>query len=283
MRVKITADSTCDLSRDLIDQYEIGIAPLYVIMNGKAYRDGVEIIPQDVFDFARKMGMVPTTAAVNTEDYRAFFAEQLAGHDGLVHFTISSDMSCCYQNACLAAQEMDNVFVVDSRNLSSGIGHLALDAALLAEEGRTAREIFDELERKKERLDVSFVLDTLEYLHMGGRCSSVAALGANLLGLKPCIEVRNGTMGVGKKYRGHLDRCLQKYVAERLSDPQSVDESRIFITDSGVSAEYFEKVLNAVQQHVNFREVIHTRAGCTISSHCGPNCLGILFYRKQKV
>lgn len=280
MSVKITADSTCDLSREWIERYGIEIAPLCVVLDGKAYLDGIEITPDEVFAKTEESGKIGSTAAVNVEDYRALFQKHLKDHDGLVHFTISSDMSSCYQNACVAAGEFENVFVVDSESLSTGIGHLVLDAAEMAEQGASAKGIFDALEEKKKHLDVSFVLNTLAYLRMGGRCSSVAALGANLLGLKPCIEVKNGKMGVGKKYRGQLDHCLQKYVADRLSDAESVDPRRIFITDSGVSDEIFEAVSAEVLRHVSFEQVIHTRAGCTVSNHCGPNCLGILFYRK---
>lgn len=280
MSVKITADSTCDLSREWIERYEIEIAPLCVVLDGKAYLDGIEITPDEVFARAEKSGKIGSTAAVNVEDYRALFQKHLKNHDGLVHFTISSDMSSCYQNACVAAGEFENVYVVDSESLSTGIGHLVLDAAEMAGQGASAKEIFDALEKKKKHLDVSFVLNTLAYLRMGGRCSSVAALGANLLGLKPCIEVKNGRMGVGRKYRGQLDHCLQKYVADRLSDAESVDPRRIFITDSGVSDEIFNAVSAEVLRHVPFAQVIHTRAGCTVSNHCGPNCLGILFYRK---
>lgn len=280
MSVRISADSTCDLSRDLIDQFDIGIAPLYVVLNGEARRDGIDITPKDVFSNVAGGGKPASTSAVNVEDYRRFFASRLEKGEGVVHFTISSDMSSCYQNACIAAKEFQNVFVVDSRNLSTGIGHLTLDAAHMAQQGCSAFEIAQTMENRKEKLDVSFVIDTLEYLRLGGRCSSLAAMGANLLSLKPCIEVRDGQMRVGKKYRGHLDRCLVKYVTERLSDPSTIDCSRIFITDSGVSNEIFEQVRTAVLRCAPFQEVLHTRAGCTISNHCGPNCLGILFYRK---
>lgn len=280
MNIRISADSTCDLSQDLIRRYRIGIAPLYVVLDGRAYRDGVEITPEKVFDHVRAGGGIGSTAAVNVEDYRTFFGAARGSCDGIVHFTISSDMSSCYQNACIAAKELDNVFIVDSRSLSTGIGHLVLDAAMMAEKGRSAEEIFRAMEEKKNKLDVSFVVDTLDYLRMGGRCGALAALGANLLSLKPSIEVRDGAMGVGKKYRGMLQKCLEKYVSDRLKDPSCVDGERIFITDSGVPDAVYEAVRARVLECVPFREVIHTRAGCTISNHCGPNCLGILFYRK---
>ena len=280
MGVKISADSTCDLSQGLIDAHQIGITPLYIVMQNQTYMDGVEITREDLFRKVAETGKIGSTAAVNVEDYEKFFAEAKKTHDGVVHFTISSDMSSCYQNACIAARDFENVYVVDSRNLSSGIGHLAVDAAIMAENGATAEEIFRAMEEKKSRLDVSFVINTLEFLKMGGRCSSLAALGANMLGLKPCIEVRDGKMSVCKKYRGHLERCLQKYVADRLSEPDTIEPSRIFITDSGVPDEMVKMVEEEIRKHVAFDEIIHTYAGCTVSNHCGPNCLGILFYRK---
>ncbi len=157
-----------------------------------------------------------------------------------------------------------------------------LDAAEMAGRGCCAEEIFRAMEAKKARLDVSFVVDTLDYLRLGGRCSALAALGANLLSLKPCIEVREGVMGVGKKYRGRLEHCLSKYVADRLANPDEINDSRLFITDSGVSDGLYQAVRAEVDRHMAFREVLHTRAGCTISNHCGPNCLGLLFYKKDK-
>jgi len=280
MKVRITADSTCDLSKELLAEYCVDTVPLYVMLNGESYRDGVGISPDDIFAYVGNGGSIATTSAANVEDYTEFFARRRPDCDGIVHFTISSEISSSYQNACLAAGEFENVFVVDSRNLSTGIGQLVLDAVLMSREGMTAKDIFETVEEKKNRLDVSFVLNTLEYLRKGGRCSALAALGANLLNLKPCIAVRDGKMGVGKKYRGHLERCLVKYVEDRLADPATVDDTRVFITDSGMPEEIRELVRETVLRCVPFKEVLHTRAGCTISNHCGPKCLGILFFRK---
>ncbi len=201
-------------------------------------------------------------------------------YDSIIHFTISSDMSSCYQNACAAAELTGKVYVVDSRSLSTGIAHLALDAAEMARAGMEASQIKAELDRRKEKLDVSFVLSTLEYLSKGGRCSAVAAFGANLLKIRPCIEVKNGRMGVGKNYRGNFDKCLAQYVQDKLAEAGTPDTRRIFITDSGAEDETWTAVRNELLKYAPFEEIIHTRAGCTISSHCGPGCLGILFYRK---
>ena len=280
MKIKITADSTCDLSPELIQRAGVAIVPLTVTVEGKSYLDGVEIDPATMLDMTEKSGGVGSTSAVNTAQYMDVFSGLLREYDAIVHFTISSEMSACYQNACLAAEELGNVFVVDSRNLSTGIGHLVLDAAELAAEGVPADEIRRILEERREKLDVSFVLSTLEYLRRGGRCTTVAALGANLLKLHPCIVVKDGTMGVGKKYRGNIQSCLVSYVRDKLSEPDTVDPRRVFITDSGFDEETRALVEKTVRECVPFEEVYHTRAGCTVSCHCGPGCLGILFYRR---
>ncbi len=280
MKVKITADSTCDLSPELVERYGITIVPLTVTVDGKSYLDGVEIDPETMLNMTEASGGVAATAAVNIQQYTDIFTPILREYDEIVHFTISSEMSACYQNACITAEELGNVYVVDSRNLSTGIGHLVLDACLLAEEGRDAASIKAELDERQKKLDVSFVLTTLEYLRRGGRCTAVAALGANMLKLHPCINVVDGRMGVGKKYRGNMQSCLVQYVKDKLADPDSVDPRRVFITDSGFDEQTRDLVEKTVRECVPFAEVYRTRAGCTVSCHCGPGCLGILFYRK---
>lgn len=280
MKIQITADSTCDLTPALAERHHITITPLWVTCGGKTYQDGVDITPDGLYEKIRASGELSSTAAVNVQTYLDVFSQALEDHDAVIHFTISSDMSSCYQNACIAAQELGRVWVVDSRSLSTGIAHLALDACEMAQAGMEPAEICAELERRRDKLDVSFVVDTLEYLRKGGRCSAVAALGANLLKLHPCIYVKDGAMGVGKKYRGKLADCLTAYVKERLADGQSVDTRRIFITDSGVSDAVRDQVEQTLRSLLPFQEIIRTRAGCTVSSHCGPGTLGILFYRK---
>ena len=276
MRIKITADSTCDLTAELVEQNQITITPLTVNCGAESFRDGVDITPDGLYEKIRATGTLASTAAVNVQEYMEAFSAALRDHDAVVHFTISSDMSACYQNACIAARELGNVYVVDSRNLSTGIGHLVLDGCQLAGSGMAPEDIQKELERRREKLDVSFVVDTLEYLRKGG----LAAMGANLLHLHPCIFVKDGAMGVGRKYRGKLIECVRAYVRDRLSEPDSVDPRRVFITDSGVSEDIRAAAEEEVRRAVAFQQIIHTRAGCTVSSHCGPGTLGILFYRK---
>lgn len=191
-------------------------------------------------------------------------------------------MSACYTSACIAAAELGNVFVIDSRNLSTGIGHLVLDAAIMAEQGeKTASEIFDIVNAETDKVESSFVIDTLKYLHKGGRCSALTALGANILKLKPCIEVTDGKMDVGKKYRGAFSHVILQYVRDRLEGRDDIDSRRIFITYAiGTPEDVASAVEQEIAKYVRFDEVIRTHAGCTISNHCGPVCLGILFFRK---
>lgn len=281
LRIRVSADSTCDLSPELLRSYDIETTPLYVVSGGKAYQDGLDICPDDIYKHVADGGEICSTAAVSVADYQEFFTTALLHHDAVIHFHISSDMSACYQNACIVASEAKGVYPIDSRSLSTGIGLLALDAAEMARQGMSAADIVFALEMKKEKLDVSFIPDTLAYLRKGGRCSALAAMGANLLHLKPCIEVRSGKMGVGKKYRGSTEKCLLQYVRDRLEGRDDVDLHRCILVESGgFDDALIERVKQEILRCQPFEQVHHTRAGCTISSHCGPTTLGVLFYRK---
>lgn len=278
MSIKITADSTCDLPQDLLEQYQISIVPLYVNLDGVVHRDGVDIVPGQIFDHVAGGGNLPTTAAINIADYTEFFAPLAAQHEAVIHINISQDFSSCHQNAVLAAGEFDNVFVVDSRNLSCGHGFVVLEAALAAARGEKAEDILPYLERLTARVDTTFVVDKLDYLAKGGRCSAVAALGANLLKLKPCIQVSDGKMGVAKKYRGNWDKVLLDYVKERVSGPTGINRDRIFLVHTRCDQGVVEAVRAALVGY-GFQDIYEATAGCTISSHCGPNTLGIIFLR----
>lgn len=281
MKVKISSDSVCDLSPELKEKYALDILPLYVVMDGKERRDGADIVPEDIYEHVAAGGDLCSTAAVSVADYIEFFGRQLESCDGIVHFCISASMSACYQNACIAAQEFENVYPIDSENLSTGIGLLVLEAIEMAEKGMSAAEIAEAINARREKVEASFVVDSITYLHKGGRCSSVAALGANLLSLKPCIEVIDGAMNAGKKYRGKIEKCLLQYVRERLEGREDIDWKRVFITHSGGFDEAFiQEVEDEVRKYGHFEEILHTRAGCTVSNHCGPKTLGILFCKK---
>ncbi|MDF2820351.1 MAG: domain protein DegV family [Clostridiales bacterium] len=279
-KIKITADSTNDLSPELILKYNIEIIPLYINIKNDSFRDGVDIVPSEIFNYFDNENILAKTSAVPVNDYITIFTKYINEGYRVIHINLSSEMSSSYQNACLAAEEVGNTYIIDSRNLSSGSGHIAILAAELAAKGHDVVDIVDKLNIYTSKVEASFIIDTLTYLHKGGRCSTLAQLGANLLKLKPCIEVVNGSMNVGKKYRGSLEKCLKAYVSERLENRIDIDLDRIFITHSGCNQEILQMVKAQIEATQNFKEVLITNAGCTISSHCGPNTLGILFIRK---
>lgn len=280
MNIKITSDSTCDLSAEQLQQHNIQLLPMCISMGDKLLRDGVEITPDDIYAHVDAGGDICTTSALNFTDYSDCFTPLSQEYDAVIHINISAEFSSCYQNAVLASQEFDNVYVVDSRNLSTGHGHVVLRAAELAESGMDVKDIVAELNNFTAKVDASFILSRLDYMKKGGRCSSVVALGANLLHLRPCIEVVNGKMQVGKKYRGSFEKCVDQYIRDRLAHPENLDLSRIFITHSGVADSALETTRRAVEDCASFQEILVTRAGCTVSSHCGPGTLGILFLHK---
>jgi len=281
LSVRVSADSTCDLSPELLQAYGIETLPLYVVMDGNAYKDGLELTPDELYAKVREAGKIGSTAAINVDEYLTFFTRMKENCDTLIHFTISSEMSSCFQNACIAAEEVGGVYVIDSRNLSTGIGLQVLRACELAQKGMAAEVIVSYMREMAGRVDATFIPESLEFLKMGGRCSAAAALGANLLRLKPCIQVREGKMLVGKKYTGSMENVLSKYVKDRLNNLEDLDLSRVFITHSGMSdPSIIDKVKDAVLAIAPFEDVQITRAGCTVSNHCGPNTLGVLFCKK---
>lgn len=275
--IRISADSTCDLSPEQLSRYDIGIIPLYISLGDESMKDGVEITAQTIFDYVSKTGQLPKTAAPSVADYLDFFRErQTSPNDILIHFTISSKFSSSYQNACIAAAEFENVTVIDSQNLSTGHGHAVMEAAVMKERGAPAEDIVKHVREIIPKIRASFVVDRLDYLYKGGRCSGVAALGANLLKLKPCIEVVNGEMKVGKKYRGTIDKVLPLYTADKLTG-KKMKKDLIFITHTGCSKEIVESVRNKINELYAFDEIVETVAGSTITSHCGQNTLGVLY------
>lgn len=278
MSVKITATSTCDLPQTLVERFQITIVPLYVSFGGETYRDGVDTGPEDIFRHVEGGGALPTTSAVNIADYQALFSELSPKYDGVIHITIGSEFSSCYQNALVAAEDFDNVHVVDSGNLTVGQGLLVLKAAEAAARGDSVDAILSMLDGLRGKVDTTFVVDKLDYLAKGGRCSSVVALGANLLKLKPCIVLADGKMTVGKKYRGAFDKALSDYVADLLTG-KDIDLDRVFVVNTRCDPSIPETVCSAVRQF-GFREVLTAVAGSTISCHCGPNTLGIVFFHK---
>lgn len=285
MKIKITSDSTCDLSEELVRENNIEIIPLTIIKGGEGFKDGRDILPADIFSHVDKGGALCSTAAVNIGEYRAVFGRLSQEYDAIIHINIGSGFSACYQNACLAAGDFPKVRVIDSQNLSTGHGHVVMEACKGSENCEDMEAIdalCDSLRELTERVEASFLLNRLDYMVKGGRCSTVAALGANLLKLKPCIEVKSGQMQVVKKYRGSFEKCLSDYVKDRLSHREDIIRERIFITHTPVSADDLQSATAAVTQYGGFNRVYQTDAGCTVACHCGPGTLGVLFIRKGK-
>ncbi len=280
MKIKLISDSTCDLSPELIKKYDIEILPLYVTIGEEHLLDGVEVTPDDIYDYVEKSGKLPSTAAPNIGNFLEVFKKYRNEGFEVVHFNISGDFSSSYHNACAAAEEVGGVYVVDSRNLSTGQGHVVLYGAELAAQGKSAREICEACTAITSKVEASFVVDSIDYLRKGGRCSAVAALGANLLKLKPCIEVIDGKMTPSKKYRGKIEKVILQYVEERLAGRNDIDTHRIFVTHTKCDKEVVDAVKKKIAEHFDFDEILETTAGCTITSHCGPYTLGILFIRK---
>ena len=244
------------------------------------FYDGITITPADIFAHVAAGGDLCSTAARSVGFFTESFQKYAGEYDGVLHVNISSDFSSSYQNACLAAQSFDNVAVVDSRNLSTGQGLVVLKACELAKACTSLQSLKEELDAFASRVEASFVVDKLDYLVKGGRCSSAAAMGANLLNLKPCIEVKDGRMIVGKKYRGNFAKCLTSYIHDRLNGREDLDEGILFVTHTDISQQTHDVVMEAVRSHGKFEHNYETTAGCTISCHCGPGTLGILFVRK---
>ena len=275
--VIITADSTCDLSQELLDRYAIHTIPLTILLGDKSYYDGVDFTPADMYQRFRADGTLPKTSAPSVQQFLDFFRPFVDDGYEVVHLDISSELSSSYSTACIAAEELDGVYPVDSRMLSTGVGLLVIEAAECRDRGMGAAEIAVHIASLTDKVDTSFVLDTLEFMWKGGRCSGVAALGANLLHLKPGLEMSGGKLGVFKKYRGSIKAVYRQYVAERLQG-KSVRPGHVFITNSGeVDDETLSELDALIRAAIPVREIHHTTAGCTIASHCGPKTLGVLF------
>ncbi|MDR1801045.1 MAG: DegV family protein [Lachnospiraceae bacterium] len=278
--VIISCDSSADLSPALLRKFNIPVNAAPILVDDEVRKDMEDITPFDIFEYVEKTKKVVKTSAPNVAEYVEFFRPLVTEGNEIIHFTISSLMSAGYNNCRLASEEFEGVYAIDSKNLSTGIGLLVLHAVKMRDAGKSAIEIVTEIEELRDRVDASFILDTLEYMRKGGRCSSVAALGANLLQLKPCIEVKNGAMGVGRKYRGKQAMVLDEYVRARLSDVEDIVPDTIFITHSHTPQDVVDVVRERIQSLIPFSNIYETYAGCTVSVHCGPNTLGILFIRR---
>lgn len=281
--VAITADSTCDLPQSYVTENEITIIPLSILLGDKSYRDGIDVTPEDIYRYVDKNGVLPKTSAVTPAEYHKVFKSLTDEGKKVVHIGFSSGLSSSFQNACVAAQEFDDVYCVDSKSLCTAMGLLVLKACDFRDKGMDAKRIADKVNKLVPKVSATFVLENLEYLHKGGRCSSVAKFGANVLGIKPSIAVENqsGKLEVAKKYRGKMDAVYKQYASDRLNEIKKVQPDRVVIANSGgVSPDTLAFVKGLIEGKDRFENIILADAGCTISSHCGPKTLAIFYIKR---
>lgn len=278
-KIILSADSSCDLGPHLKSKYNVNYSRFHILLDNRSYLDGMDLSSNDIFTVYRQTKSLPKTSAIGVGEYYEYFKQWTDKGFEVIHINISSSISSTYQNCCIAANELEGVYPIDSKNLTTGMGLLVIEAAKRIEKGLPAKEIQAEITNLTQNLQTSFVLDTLEFLCAGGRCSTLSAMGANILKLKPCIEVNNatGTMSLGKKYRGSLDKVLIQYTNEKLANVDKINKERIFITHTMQSPELIELVYNHIKNLNIFDEIHITDASCTVSSHCGPNTLGLIF------
>lgn len=276
--IKLTGDSSIDLTKELIEKNGITVLPFNILMNDVEYLDGVNINNDMIVENFVKNKTLPKTSAVSIENYKDFFIPFVENGDEVIHFSISSTMSCSYDNAVHASEEFGGkVTIIDGHSLSTGTALLMLYAHDLIKQGCGYNEIIEKVKKRIPYVQASFVIDKLNFLYKGGRCSSLQLLGANILGIKPSIEVKDGKMGMAKKYMGKLNKVAEKYVVETLNKFNNPDLTRVFITYSTIEEDVLETVKKTLEANSKFKEVLVTQAGSTVMSHCGPNTIGILY------
>ena len=274
MKIAISIDSACDLPKEVIKENNIFCMPYFVTMGENEYRDGVNVTSADLFKFVKENGVLPKTGAPSAEMFKEYFSDILKSYDAVIHIGLSDKMTSAFANARIGAEELKNVYLIDSMSLSSGIALLALKCVEKVKQGKQPEQIVEELNALRPYVQASFLVDTLKYLHKGGRCSSLALIGATILMLKPQISVINGEMKVTIKYMGGINGCLKKYVEDMLKK-SSPDLSVAFVTHSS-PMEISSKICDRLREY-GFKQVYDVNASSTISSHCGPGTLGILF------
>lgn len=281
-KIILSADSICDLNQELIEKYNIHTTPYTIVIGENTYKDNVDITPSDIYKAYWEEGILPKTASINVGEYYNYFKPWVDDGYEIIHITLASVLTSSYNNCNLAAADLDGVHIIDSQNLSVGTGLLVLKAAELIEEGLGAQEIIEILKKHREKIHMSFILDNLEFLHAGGRCSKITSLSSSVLKIKPVINVDNlsGSMSPGSKYRGNLDKSIVKYIKNKISSYENINNEKIFIVHSGIDDSYIDLAKETIKKMMDFKEIHITRASCTISSHCGPNTLGIAFETK---
>ena len=282
MSYKITCESSADLTQEMYEKNKISVLPFNITLGDKIVPDDENLTNQDLFDFFKETKTLPKTSALNSYDYEEFFKKENTEDEGIIHFCISSKVSSTYNNAVLASKEFKNVYVIDSLSLSSGIGLQVLYACQLRDKGVPIAEAVELINNRRSAVQISFMVDTLTYLHKGGRCSALALLGANVLGIRPSIKLENGKMNVGKKYVGKMHKILDKYVLDTLEEFNTPDNDLCFITYSSATDEMKDLVKATLKDKASFKKIKETTAGATVATHCGPNTLGIIYYNDGK-
>ena len=280
LKIKLTSDSTCDLPQEFIEKHDVAICPIAILLGLDEYHDTVDIDANKVLEYVKETGTLPKTAATSIDAYKEFFAQFTNEGYTVIHFNISSKSSSCNNNASVAAKDMENVYVIDSYSLTTGQGIQILKAAKLIEEGKSAQEVVDIINADKEKVQVSFVVDKLDFLAKGGRCNAAKALAASVLKIHPSIVMNDGTLGQGKKYMGSLARGCAQYVKDLATEFKNYDESICFITHSPSDQAIVDIVTEKVKEYFKFDQVVDATAGSTVTSHCGPNTIGVIFYTK---
>lgn len=281
MNIAISSDSTCDLSKEIIDKYNISIAPLHVTLGDKDFKDGEDISPSDIFSFVKKENTLPKTSACSIYEYKELFEKLLEKYDHIIHFTISKKCSSTYNNAILAASEFEGrVDVLDTTHLSIGQGLLVLKACDLIDSGKDVGEVLDIINNLKDKVQTSFVIDTLDYLYKGGRCNGLARIATKLFSIHPSIKMSDGVLEVGKKYLGKLKKSVESYAYDLAKEYTMYDDTRFFITHSCCEQSIVNAAFEIVKECFKFKEIIETKAGSVVTSHCGQGTLGILFIKK---
>lgn len=276
MRIKIVTDSACDLPQELQAKYEIGVLPLHIQKGDTSFLDMIEITPEDIFEYGDQTGRLCSTSSINVAEFVDAFAKYSEEYDAVICINIGSQFSSCYQNAVIASAGFPHVYIVDSQNLSSGEALIVLEAARLAEEGLNPEAICTTLAETVKRTDSSFLLSRLDYMKKGGRCSAVASLGANLLQLKPCIEVQNGKMQVWKKFRGSMEKALEQYIQERLSLYAPTQPLQVIMVFHPEDKFFLDGVRDALRANGRSVELWEASYGCTVACHCGPGTVGVM-------
>jgi len=279
--VVITVDSPADFSEELRKRYGISVIPLIVNLDGKSYKDGVDIVPEDIFRAYNESKILPKTSAVPIPSYVDFFSSFTQKGMDVIHISLSSQISSTYQNAVIAASELENVYIVDSLSLCSGMALLAIRACQMRDSGLDAEAIAKNLLEVRSRIKVTFIIDKLDFLYKGGRCSALASFGANILGIKPCIKMEDGVLDVGKKYRGKMEQVRLQYIQDELeSAGGDIDLECAFLVHTGVDEGEMKKAHKYVMSRLKFKELHTVQAGCTITTHCGQNCFAFMYMTK---